>query len=75
MGNEEEVNLSTALQKNGGGGGWVCNFILFCKYLYFSDPEICLSYVGMLVEHFNSHVRYGAVMALGIACAGSGYKV
>lgn len=53
----------------------MCNFILFCKYLYFSDPEICLSYVGMLVEHFNSHVRYGAVMALGIACAGSGYKV
>ncbi|CAI4224018.1 unnamed protein product [Auanema sp. JU1783] len=37
------------------------------------DPEICLSYVGMLVTHFNSHVRYGAVMALGIACAGSGF--
>ncbi|CAD6185231.1 unnamed protein product [Caenorhabditis auriculariae] len=38
------------------------------------DPEICLSYVGMLVEHFNPYVRYGACMALGIACSGSGYK-
>ncbi|KAK6739437.1 hypothetical protein RB195_008117 [Necator americanus] len=38
------------------------------------NPSICKDYVGMIVEHFNSHVRYGAAMALGIACAGTGYK-
>ncbi|KHJ75700.1 Proteasome/cyclosome repeat protein, partial [Oesophagostomum dentatum] len=43
-------------------------------FLLSNSPAICKDYVGMLVEHFNSHVRYGAAMALGIACAGTGYK-
>ncbi|VDO51681.1 unnamed protein product [Haemonchus placei] len=43
-------------------------------FLLSNNPAICKDYVGMLVEHFNSHVRYGAAMALGIACAGTGYK-
>ncbi|CAB3402392.1 unnamed protein product [Caenorhabditis bovis] len=36
------------------------------------DPTTCLLYISMLTEHFNGHVRYGAALALGIACASSG---
>uniref|UniRef100_A0A915LJW2 Uncharacterized protein n=1 Tax=Meloidogyne javanica TaxID=6303 RepID=A0A915LJW2_MELJA len=38
------------------------------------NPELCLSHSGMLSKHINGHIRYGAAIALGIACAGSGYK-
>ena len=41
----------------------------------FSTPEQCPSVVSLLCESFNPHVRFGAVMALGIACAGTGLKV
>lgn len=51
------------------------NPMALCNCRNCSDAEQCLSYTGMLVEHFNPHVRYGAAMALGISCAGSGYKV
>lgn len=38
-------------------------------------PEQCPSVVSLLSESYNPHVRYGAAMALGICCAGTGNKV
>ncbi|XP_067949261.1 26S proteasome non-ATPase regulatory subunit 1-like [Watersipora subatra] len=43
-------------------------------FLLFRTPEQCPSVVSLLSESYNSHVRYGAAMALGIACAGTGLK-
>lgn len=41
----------------------------------FRTPEQCPSVVSLLSESYNPHVRYGAAMALGICCAGTGNKV
>lgn len=46
---------------------------VFCSC--FRTPEQCPSVVSLLSESYNPHVRYGAAMALGIACAGTGLKV
>lgn len=35
---------------------------------------MCPSVVSLLAESYNPHVRYGAAMALGIACAGTGLR-
>lgn len=43
-------------------------------FLLFRTPENCPSVVSLLSESYNPHVRYGAAMALGICCAGSGNK-
>merc|ERR1712073_229387 len=43
-------------------------------FLLFKQPEHCPGVVQLLVESYNPHVRYGAAMALGIACAGTGNK-
>ncbi|XP_070537971.1 26S proteasome non-ATPase regulatory subunit 1-like isoform X2 [Ptychodera flava] len=43
-------------------------------FLLFRTPEQCPSVVSLLSESYNPHVRYGAAMALGIACAGTGNK-
>jgi 26S proteasome regulatory subunit N2 len=37
-------------------------------------PEQCPRVVALLAESYNPHVRYGAAMAVGIACAASGAK-
>ena len=43
-------------------------------FLLFNNPEQCPSVVSLLSESYNPHVRYGAAMALGISCAGTGLK-
>ncbi len=39
-----------------------------------SVPEKVPTIVSLLAEGFNPHVRYGAALAVGIACAGTGSK-
>nr|AAG33625.1 proteosome subunit RPN2 [Drosophila melanogaster] len=43
-------------------------------FILFRSPEQCPSVVSLLAESYNPHVRYGAAMALGIACAGTGLR-
>ncbi|KAL3282617.1 hypothetical protein HHI36_005792 [Cryptolaemus montrouzieri] len=42
--------------------------------IWIRTPEQCPSVVSLLAESYNPHVRYGAAMALGIACAGTGLR-
>ncbi|GBN73970.1 26S proteasome non-ATPase regulatory subunit 1 [Araneus ventricosus] len=44
-------------------------------FILFRTPEQCPSVVSLLSESYNPHVRYGAALALGISCAGTGNKV
>lgn len=50
----------------------VLNVFHFFSY---RTPEQCPQVVSLLSESYNPHVRFGAAMALGIACAGTGLKV
>ncbi|XP_037945332.1 26S proteasome non-ATPase regulatory subunit 1 isoform X2 [Teleopsis dalmanni] len=43
-------------------------------FILFRTPEQCPSVVSLLAESYNPHVRYGAAMALGIACGGTGLR-
>jgi 26S proteasome regulatory subunit N2 len=46
----------------------------FLILIFHRTPEQCPSVVSLLAESYNPHVRYGAAMALGIACAGTGLR-
>lgn len=43
-------------------------------FLLFRQPEQCPRVVSLLSESYNPHVRYGASLALGIACCGTGLR-
>lgn len=40
----------------------------------FRQPDVVPKLVSLLAESFNPHVRYGAAMAIGVACAGTADK-
>eukprot|EP00601_Ochromonadales_sp_CCMP2298_P028697 CAMPEP_0173343590 /NCGR_PEP_ID=MMETSP1144-20121109/10876_1 /TAXON_ID=483371 /ORGANISM="non described non described, Strain CCMP2298" /LENGTH=860 /DNA_ID=CAMNT_0014290369 /DNA_START=144 /DNA_END=2722 /DNA_ORIENTATION=+ len=43
-------------------------------FLMFRSPESVPKLVSLLAESFNPHVRYGACIAIGVACAGTAFK-
>lgn len=46
--------------------------VMCLGFVLLGSPEQCPRIVALLAESFNPHVRYGAAMAVGIACAASG---
>lgn len=48
--------------------------VLCLGFVLMNVPEQCPKIVALLAESFNPHVRYGAAMAVGLACAGTGGK-
>ncbi|KAF8073149.1 RPN2B [Scenedesmus sp. PABB004] len=48
--------------------------VLCLGFVLMGAPEQCPRIVGLLAESFNPHVRYGAAMAVGLACAGTGLR-
>jgi 26S proteasome regulatory subunit N2 len=44
-------------------------------FLLFKTPNQVPRLVQLLSESYNPHVRYGATLALGISCAGTGLVV
>lgn len=41
-------------------------------FLLFNKPEMIPDSVKHLAESYNPHLRYGAAMAVGVGCAGTG---
>ncbi|XP_076948182.1 26S proteasome non-ATPase regulatory subunit 1 homolog B-like [Bidens hawaiensis] len=46
--------------------------VLALGFVLYNDPEQTPKTVALLSESYNPHVRYGAAMAVGISCAGTG---
>ncbi|GAB2227852.1 hypothetical protein Droror1_Dr00009679 [Drosera rotundifolia] len=46
--------------------------VLALGFVLYSEPEQTPRVVSLLSESYNPHVRYGAALAVGIACAGTG---
>lgn len=48
--------------------------VLALGFVLCGEPEQMPRIVGLLAESYNPHVRYGAAMAVGIACAGTALR-
>jgi len=48
--------------------------VLCLGFVLLGLPQRCPRMVSLLSESYNPHVRYGAAMAMGIACGGTGMK-
>ncbi|CAL6428192.1 unnamed protein product [Bathycoccus prasinos] len=46
--------------------------VMSIGFVLTNNPEQCVRVVQLLSESYNPHARYGAAMAVGIACAGTG---
>ncbi|XP_042047599.1 26S proteasome non-ATPase regulatory subunit 1 homolog A-like isoform X1 [Salvia splendens] len=46
--------------------------VLALGFVLYSDPEQCPRTVSLSSTSYNPHIRYGAALAVGIACAGTG---
>ena len=48
--------------------------VMSLGFVLFRRPEQVPRLVSLLSESYNPHVRYGAAIAIGVACAGTGMK-
>lgn len=48
--------------------------VMCLGFVLYQTPEQCPRVVSLLAESYNPHMRYGAALAVGIACSGTGLK-
>ena len=46
--------------------------VLCLGFVLLGVPEQCPRIVSLLSQSYNPHVRYGAAMAVGVCCSGTG---